>query len=206
MITKRELFNINPVYQPYISDIFSTLVKSKRNIINLKFCNFLLDEQTLFLEDSVSSVFWQNCGIKVGYLEFSSCEIKADILVKILKCCANLTEFCYHSRFYQFDKELKMLINDNVIFKKVTFLSLTHSYSDGDYQYAFLPEVFPHVRKLNMSVNSDFSNVALNYVLKLFSNLQYLELGYVFSSFDEESSDPSFVRRSLMKILPAIKQ
>lgn len=216
LITNREVVTINEVYQPFVYDVFSTLTKSERNIINLKFCSVPPETDTpLFLVDDASSYFWLNYGTKIRYLEFSSCEIPSDTLLRILMCCPNLNGFSYDRVGHNFDEALKLLLDNNKILQRVTFLSLIHSSFDIGSLYNLLPKVFPNVRNLNIGISDDFSQhrksvksfleASLPYILSLAPNLEYLKLG--FSPAESNIlSRYALAQKNLTNILAVVKQ
>lgn len=150
VITKHEVIAIPSPYRSVLSDVFSTLIQSKRSIINLK---FKLRSRSLFY-DCESRNFWQQHGFKIRSLDFPEGDLEVDDIVQILKCCLNVQEL----RIPEIPACTKYniwakLLDNHVVFKEMTSLYLCTEINPGrkcsTMNEAF-PIIFPNVKELEI--------------------------------------------------------
>lgn len=185
-----------------IPEVFSTLMGTKRSILNLKF-DRLYEPDPLFSNDNASSDFWLKNGTNVRYLKFSDCH-DAHHLFRVLECCPNLIELhCFH-----FEKDfidmLHLLFENNVILMKVTCLSVVYTRLERKSVKEELPKVFPNIQNLHITPEC-FKNLCFDiveYVLKISSHLKYLNLSFM----RYWTSPYLLVEEKITKILVAAKQ
>lgn len=193
-------------------EVFSTLTRSKRSIINLKFGD--IAKSSLFSENNASSDFWLNHGTKVRYLKFSRNFFDELSSAKVLECCPNLTEFHYLFclRYSNSVDVLKILSDKNVILMKVTCLSFGRSYVKMNSMSEDLLKVFPNVQDLRISPGSSGGNHSpsyidnfldfCNHILKISSHLKHLDLELMTC---RDSMNP-LAQEKVMNVLAASKK